>query len=97
VADALSKDLDLFVGYFGANKLSLNIDKSKLIYFKSKNRKLNILPHLVINGVPLTVSTEVTYLGVILDSGLTWNLIFRAFVTKWQELVEFKESYSFFQ
>ena len=57
--------------WLGANKLSLNVGKSKLLQFSlaNNNKKLN----LTINNIPLQEFNVAKYLGVLIDNKLNWH------------------------
>ena len=60
--------------WLSANRLSLNVAKSKLLYFTNKNR--NALKDIVIkiNGESLNEVDSAKYLGVYMDNKLSWNV-----------------------
>jgi len=70
----LENELNELDDYFKANKLKLNIDKTKLMCFRKKSDKfvksdLNIpLDNAIINCVD-----EISFLGFVLDSHLSWD------------------------
>lgn len=57
-----------------ANKLTLNADKSKLLFFDigSNPNKKSII-NVYINGQKLENNSQATYLAVILDRKLSWQ------------------------
>ena len=57
-----------------ANRLSLNVDKTKLLIFKSKYNK-NQYDDMIIKllDVRLVPSTSVKHLGIHIDHNLSWN------------------------
>ena len=57
-----------------ANRLSLNVDKTKLLIFKSKYNK-NQYQDMIIKllGMRLNPSTSVKYLGIHIDHNLSWD------------------------
>ena len=58
-----------------ANKLTLNINKSKFMLFKRRQRYLpNDSVDIRIDQTYLEQVDHINFLGVILDEGLTWNL-----------------------
>jgi hypothetical protein len=66
----INKDLDKISKWLISNKLSLNVSKSNFIIFgKSKNISLSIS----LNGVSLLQKDCVKYLGIYLDSKLSWK------------------------
>ena len=62
--------------WFKANKLSLNVEKTKYSLFHKSNQQDNIplkLPNLVINGHKIEKVNTIRFLGVILDENLSWK------------------------
>ena len=56
--------------WFGANKLSLNTDKTKYVLFhkaKSKNNLPLVLPDLFINDVKIKSENSLRFLRVVID------------------------------
>ena len=68
----INYDLDLLYKYFCISKLTLNINKSQFINFHPKNK---IIPKIIVtyNNIQLKNVSEIKYLGLILDSNLTWK------------------------
>ena len=61
---------------FCANKLSLNIDKTKYVWFhkaESKDDLPLILPDFLINDVKIKRENSLKFLEVIIDENLTWK------------------------
>ena len=58
--------------WFGANKLSLNIAKTKYIKFHTSKRNVRY-PILKVNNNNIERVTQFNFLGVILHSHMTWN------------------------
>jgi len=56
-----------------ANKISLNVNKTELIPFKTKNKYLTDELKIKLNGVRLSQSPFVTYLGIKIDENLCWK------------------------
>jgi hypothetical protein len=68
-------EFTLFSKWFAANRLALNARKSKFVVFKSSSRiKDPDVAILNFDGMSVSRYTSVTYLGVILDDILHWNL-----------------------
>ena len=65
----LKSEIDKLSEWFKANKLSLNLDKTKYMSFKSKQKKES----LNINNCEIKQVNEVVFLGVILDEHLSWK------------------------
>ena len=57
------------------NRLSLNAKKTKMMIFHSIQNKLSIneIPIIKINDIPIERVTEFKFLGVLIDSNLTWS------------------------
>ena len=58
--------------WMGANKLSLNISKTKYMVFHTSNRSV-IYPFLQIDRRPIERVAQFKFLGLILLSNLTWS------------------------
>ena len=71
---AINNNLKCVTQWLNANRLSLNEDKTKLITFHSKQRKINI-DNLAIklNQSILIPCNYVKYLGVYIDKNLSWQ------------------------
>ena len=61
------------INWCQANKLTINDDKTNFSIFKSSRKVTQIENNLQIGSAPLNRVDYVTYLGVILDSGLSWK------------------------
>ena len=70
----LNTDLKAISDWLKANRLSLNVDKSKLLIFHSKQRKLDLNYFSIkMEGRKLIPSDNVKYLGLFLDKNLSWD------------------------
>ena len=56
-----------------ANKLSLNNDKSNFVIFHPPERMLPFHVTLSLNGINLNQEFSIKYLGIIIDSKLSWK------------------------
>ena len=56
-----------------ANKLSLNASKTKIVLFKSRNKKITKQLNFQVSGHKIKQSSQVQYLGVILQNDLDWD------------------------
>ena len=70
----INAELTKIVDWLTVNKLSLNIKKTKMMIFCSKQRilKSTEIPNVIINHIPIERVTYFKFLGVIIDSNLTW-------------------------
>ena len=62
--------------WFTANKLSLNVEKTKYSFFQKPSKKDDIslcLPKLIINNYEIQREESIKFLGVLLDQRLTWK------------------------
>ena len=62
--------------WFNANKLSLNLEKTKYSFFHKPSKKDDIplrLPKLIINNYEIQREESIKFLGVLLDQHLTWK------------------------
>jgi hypothetical protein len=73
ISNTLNQELPLLIEWLRANRLSLNVDKTHVMIFGKKN--ITSLPpiDIKINGKSLTILEKTKFLGVILDTGLTWK------------------------
>ena len=70
----LNYDLKIVADWLKANRLSLNVDKSKLIIFKSKRKIISDNSFSIkLNGYKLEPADQVKYLGLYLDKNLSFD------------------------
>ena len=72
----VNKELRTVANWFKANKLSLNISKTKYSLFHSTRKRKdipNILPPLHIDNVPVKREFVTKFLGVYLDENVSWK------------------------
>ena len=62
----LNKDLKSLNHWLLANKISLNSTKTEIIYFRKRNKQIPNFK-IKLNGIKLTRSLDVKYVGVIFD------------------------------
>ena len=67
----ICNELRNFHCWFNDNKLSLNIDKTNYVVFR--NSRINLDLYIHINDKPLVRATKVKFLGVFIDSNLSWH------------------------
>ena len=59
--------------WVNSNKLSLNISKTNYMVFKRKNYRVHVPDDIIINNNIISRVYTIKFLGVILDSHLTWE------------------------
>ena len=62
----VSIDIKILVTWLNANKISLNVEKSEMVIFKSKRKKFNIIK-INLSGKRTYPTPSVKYLGVKTD------------------------------
>ena len=74
IESELNHDLKLCTKWLNANRLSLNIDKTKLLIFHPKKKKLVYKDiSIKLNKTKLNPADKVKYLGIFLDKNLSWD------------------------
>ena len=69
---ALNKDLKHASTWLNANRLFLNVSKSKLLIFQSKYKNIDYSKTSIkLNGIRLLPSDHVKYLGIFIDNNLS--------------------------
>ena len=69
----INTSLDNIANWLKVNKLTLNVDKSKLLYFDLAPACKRDVFDVYINGKPLEFNSKAKYLGVTIDNKLTWH------------------------
>ena len=70
----VNSELQKIVQWLNANKLSINIEKTKYIIFTSNKKKSgNISENVLINNQPVLRVNSISFLGIIIDDRLQWN------------------------
>ena len=69
----VNADLKYLVYWLNANKISLNAKKTEMVIFKSKQKKLEDELKIKLCGKRLYPTESVKYLGVKIDTNLTWQ------------------------
>ena len=75
-------DLKCLTNWLNANKISLNASKTELLIFSPKRKTTTFVSKIKINGKQIFPSTSVNYLGVLIDSKLSWNAHLNLVCTK---------------
>ena len=71
-AKTINREVIKISQWLGANKLSLNVAKIKFMVFHASKKSV-IYPELQINGNNIERVTQFNFLGLILESNLSWN------------------------
>ena len=70
------KELVLVTNWLSANKLTLNINKTKFIVFTSiKKKKIKTDKSLCVNDITRTIEKVqgISFLGLLIDENLSWK------------------------
>lgn len=65
--------LDRLCSWLTANKLQLNVSKTKYMLFKSKGTQTPIGLHLQFQGAQIQHTSSIRFLGVVFDENLSWS------------------------
>ena len=71
----VNADLKHLVNWLNANKISLNVKKTEMVIFKSKQKKLEGDLKMKLCGKRLYPTVSVKYLDVKIDTNFTWHHI----------------------
>ena len=74
IAKEANRELAILYDWLCANRLSLNVGKTELTIFRPPSVPLAKRITLTLAGSKIFESLKVKYLGIILDSRLTWKL-----------------------
>jgi len=69
----LNDELCAISNWLKLNKLSLNINKTKALLFRTPQKQISP-PELIIDGLHIEFVTNFNFLGIILDENLKWNI-----------------------
>ena len=70
---SMNNELSNVNSWLCADKLSLNIEKTSFVIFHPPQRKLTFNFHLTLNGKQLQQESCIKYLGILIDSNLSWK------------------------
>ena len=65
--------MNKIANWLNVNKLSLNTTKTKLILFRSRNKKSKHDLKISINKENIKQVKNITFLGIVIDEFLTWR------------------------
>ena len=68
----INEELHKLTEWLGANKLALNISKTKYMVVHTSNRKITY-PNLKINNINIERVTQFNFLGVMFNSHMDWS------------------------
>ena len=71
--DIMNRELSKIIEWLHSNKLSLNVSKTQYMIFGSKKNTTNMHKSVTINNIVLNKVETIKFLGVIIDSKLTWS------------------------
>ena len=71
----INSELTKITDWLAVNKLSLNAAKTKIkiFHYKQRKSKNHEVPYIKINNIPIERVTQFKFLGVVIDSNLTWS------------------------
>jgi hypothetical protein len=72
--ETINTELSKISDWLSANRLSLNVGKSKLLYYTNRNREALKNIDIKINNETLKEVDSAKYLGVYMDNKLNWNV-----------------------
>ena len=73
IEDTVNRELAKISDWLSANRLSLNVGKSKLLYFTNNDRGILKDIDIRINNQILAEVSNAKYLGVYIDNKLQWD------------------------
>ena len=73
IESLMNAEIPILVDWLRANRLSLNIDKTHVMVFGPPRKTLSATVDIKIEGRTLDLVKSTKFLGLILDSGLTWK------------------------
>uniref|UniRef100_A0A1B6F213 Reverse transcriptase domain-containing protein n=1 Tax=Cuerna arida TaxID=1464854 RepID=A0A1B6F213_9HEMI len=74
IESATKSDLGVLKKYFNDKQLLLNPDKTKFIYFSTRQTKTATNPKIEIDGKSISKVDHIKFLGLLIDNNLSWNL-----------------------
>ena len=73
LVQSLNTELLTLNDYFKANKLKLNVDKTKMVCFNRGKKNLSELGMVCMDGKPIGQEESTKFLGITIDKSLTWE------------------------
>jgi hypothetical protein len=81
----VNTELSKISTWFKLNKLSLNIKKTNFMFFNNKQKPTDPTPDINIDNVKIEKVDQTKFLGVIINSKLTWDDHIRTVIQKMQK------------
>ena len=69
----VNQDLKNLTNWLNANKIFLNVSKTKIVAFKSTRKLTDCRLKLKVNGKRLYPTTSVKYFGINIDDNFSWK------------------------
>ena len=84
VKDFLSSDLASLARWIATSKMHVNVENSCVMWFTDKffNSPTRV-PSVLLEGTPLVNVSKQKYLGITIDSNLTWDYHVVMFARRW--------------
>ena len=73
LTEMVNQEINKFSSWLIANKLSLNLDKTKFMVFSPRQRKIPAEISIAINGKEIEKVKQTIFLGVVIDEHLSWK------------------------
>ena len=70
--ETINYELVKLTEWLACNQLSLNVNKTKFMVFRSVRKNVNY-PTLSINGINIERVADFNFLGILLSEDLKWN------------------------
>ena len=71
--DLMNLELVKIVKWLNVNRLSLNIEKTNFMIFRSNRRNISCNSDLTISGSSIKYTEHAKFIGILLDSNLKWD------------------------
>ena len=69
----MNEELPKFSQWLMANKLTLNVDKTKFMIFKPRQKRTSVKFRVILNNNVIEQVKEIVFLGLVVDEHLTWK------------------------
>ena len=70
---SMNIEIDKILKWLNINKLTLNVKKTHYMFFRKSRSKLKLTEPLLINGEIIEMVNHTKFLGVVIDSFLSWR------------------------